>query len=1048
MSSLKECSGQKRQCESDMNPRSDIDFHHDKASFGQDQVQWPSFPNDSDHGEQSKENTSPVRAALMKSLPNTHPTQNSVTRQRYVVFTPSMNRTDSSMCTTSSEKTNRIFREVSLPEAKISPSSLYFRRNLEQDEFSEMEETSAESDLHAACRNMSTLDDILRARCILNGKKGPVINSASKKDSSGSTPMHLLSSNKTLSSAMYGRHEFDFESTGYLTFQHQSTFDSNEPDSSLPNHVVQFVVNDLLAAYPPAMMLKDKDGFLPFQSSLVDWVHSCHNNIRGTVKEITYPRSNRISQVWETTSSTLRGAVNLGSRRGGFESSNSARDLERGSISRRQVFSPANKDGAESMNEGHCKDRAFSTLVRLSPHACFTLRLLSAVTDQLDIYNSSKPVISPRSNGFQTELNIHSLQRARAELKQFRRAYGSVDIVSIIVQTDLMETILLIQDEDDREFALSQTIVRRVMSSKQSIGVWLTRMLQSRDKHVSERAVEYLKRISNQPSDQYHTTDRSKVASNQDHPACDPLVDEVSNLQDFIPSLLALGDRGMEEAATTSIVKGVLDRMISKPFAGIVVLCDVIFLMLMIVGFRSAVNTLISGNSLAVVLRWIYVANIGIFYFIIREIGKFFSLLSIAKRSRIYFLSFWNLIDFMATALALASSVSMRWNFPVDDRGLDELSMLRGLLAITTGFLWLRVLSLLKAINMQLATFVLAIIQITKDILWFCVILLILVVSFSQMFFTLMAPAACASENSDSMQCNQGDYLLRVYTVLLGDFGNFELERFQSGFSVFLLVMYSFLVTVVLLNVLIAIASDSYEKCLLRSQHLFGRARIMLVAELVSFQNLLKSTNQYEEEESIISLRVYSTWWTRSLLFRNWSRSSVLFFCISLFVMVAWTLAELLGYSRGESYGTILLSLSSVIVNLMLFVMILAFLSNGATRISDKVDTTDDQSTSAEGYLQRAMLRILGTSKSNVNGGFKKRSDINDWSGRVHYLQQEIARIAKEQTALSMEHAKSMEKLISLSEERIRTEINDLHEAFGYVTKRHFAETDVGKYSC
>ena len=53
------------------------------------------------------------------------------------------------------------------------------------------------------------------------------------------------------------------------------------------------------------------------------------------------------------------------------------------------------------------------------------------------------------------------------------------------------------------------------------------------------------------------------------------------------------------------------------------------------------------------------------------------------------------------------------------------------------------------------------------------------------------------------------EYQLRVYTILLGDFGSgLGLERFKSGFSVFLLVLYSFLVTVVLLNVLIAIASD------------------------------------------------------------------------------------------------------------------------------------------------------------------------------------------------------------------------------------------------
>ena len=223
-----------------------------------------------------------------------------------------------------------------------------------------------------------------------------------------------------------------------------------------------------------------------------------------------------------------------------------------------------------------------------------------------------------------------------------------------------------------------------------------------------------------------------------------------------------------------------------------------------------------------------------------------------------------------------------------DKTGIKDDNALRGLLAITTGFLWLRVLNFLKAINMQLATFVLAILQITKDIFWFCIILLTLVVSFSQMFFTLMAPPQCATGELQGRQCQQSEYLLSVYSILLGDFGIFTREDFASGFSVLLVVLYSFLVTVVLLNVLIAIASDSYEKCLLKSKKLFGRARVMLIAELASFQSLLRRTDQdaYSQESPKTGI-VYSKWWTSSGLSRHWSRGSVLFFSLSMVVTVS-----------------------------------------------------------------------------------------------------------------------------------------------------------------
>ena len=232
----------------------------------------------------------------------------------------------------------------------------------------------------------------------------------------------------------------------------------------------------------------------------------------------------------------------------------------------------------------------------------------------------------------------------------------------------------------------------------------------------------------------------------------------------------------------------------------------------------------------------------------------------------------------------------MRWQFTIgDETGIEDNDALRGLLAVTTGFLYLRVLNFLKAINMQLATFVLAILQITKDIFWFCIIVLTLVISFSQMFFTLLAPPSCSAKENSGRQCKQSEYLLGVYSILLGDFGIFSRDDFSTSFSVFLLVLYTFLVTVVLLNVLIAIASDSYEKCLLKSQKLFGRARVMLIAQLASFQSLLRRMDQDADSPEPLAGEgiVYSKWWTSAGLTHNWSRGSILFFGLSMLVMVS-----------------------------------------------------------------------------------------------------------------------------------------------------------------
>jgi hypothetical protein len=589
---------------------------------------------------------------------------------------------------------------------------------------------------------------------------------------------------------------------------------------------------------------------------------------------------------------------------------------------------------------------------------------------------------------------------------------------------DLVKTILLIEDDDDREYILSTSIVRRIMLSKHSIGPWLPAMLQSKDKRLPQRTVDYLKSVSSECCGEKQSG-KSKNPSGPESAASTQLIDEVSRLQDFIPSLLTLGDKGIEDASTIFVVKKVLDRMISRPFAVTVVLCDAVFLTLLIVGFRSAVNNLIGGAPLDIVLQWIYFANTGIFYFIIREIGKTVSLFLFSKRARTYFLSFWNLIDVLATVLALASSISMRYHFTFQELGLEDTGTLRGLLAITTGFLWLRVLSLLKGINMQLATFVLAILQIAKDIIWFCVILLTLVVSFSQMFFTLLAPPSCATADASAMECKQSEYLLRVYTILLGDFGNFEREQFTSGFSIFLVVFFSFLVTVVLLNVLIAVASDSYEKCLVRSQNLFGRARVMLIAELVSFQNLLKKTDQTEDATGW-NQRIYSKWWSSGAWAQGWSRGSLLFFCLSVFVIVGWTLGELLGFALGEREGNILFSLASVVVNVVLFAAIMTVLASGAA--STKKETPDENDSSGDSFIQRAMLRLLGASRES--DGELKKGEHDEWNGRVHYLQHQMERIAEEQNTFAAEQSRSMETLVSLSESRLRAELSILEDNF------------------
>jgi hypothetical protein len=264
--------------------------------------------------------------------------------------------------------------------------------------------------------------------------------------------------------------------------------------------------------------------------------------------------------------------------------------------------------------------------------------------------------------------------------------------------------------------------------------------------------------------------------------------------------------------------------------------------------------------------------------------------------------------------------------------------------------------------------------------------------------------------------------------MMLGDFGNTERETFSTGFSVFVLVLYSFLVTVILLNVLIAIAGDSYEKCLLNSQKLFGRARVMLVAELVSFQSLLRKRESQEDLSNKTEEGVYSHWWMSGSWSwtRKWSRGSILFFGLSMFVTIVWTIAELVGFSQGERNASIVSSLSSVFINIALYVTVILFLGRNTVSTKNEAAAKKEWSNS----LQRIVLRILGASQERKDTRRKLKRGQEKWHGRVNFLQHEMDRIAEKQTELLNEQSEKFQTMVNQSESRLRAELHAIEERF------------------
>ena len=643
-------------------------------------------------------------------------------------------------------------------------------------------------------------------------------------------------------------------------------------------------------------------------------------------------------------------------------------------------------------------ERLFPLHGRLSSHAQLILVTLSAIIEKLE--EDAKVEMRSISIRSTEDSNLYGASRSAMIRSRLIERIASIP--------NLMKTLLLIEDDLERNQVFDLPIIRATMLSRKAMGTWFTLMLRSETRIVSQRAVMYLGLLSNASGEL-----KSQQHISSTNP--DEIREAVLALDDLIPSLVGLDEAVVEQAATTPIIRKILDTMITRPFAVSVVFFDGLFLLLLIWSFRKSADGFVEGQSPDTVIKWIYVANANIFYFIIRELGKAVSLTLITRKAfwLRFFWGFWNVVDIFSILFSLVSTIFLRVQFSKGVSLGEESRAVRWCLSLTTGLLWLKVLSYLKSINMQLATFVLAVIQITKDLAWFLLILFAVVVSFSQMFYTLLLPEECANDENaaaaaENPACKPSEYYLSVYSVLLGDFGSFEREDFHTPFSVFLIVLFTLLVAIVLLNVLIAIVSDSYEKCLIRSQYLFGRARVMILAELISFQNLLrkdKNPVKYEHSEWNVCRRI----WMRQRS-KGWSKGSLIFFALSMCIVFIWFIGEMVGYAAGESYGDIAFSLGSICVNVGVLLMIVAFLSQGTSGMTGASSNDTLGGFTSCWYrnsIQRCMVRLLGTSESSSFD--EKLQEPDSWRGRAIFVQREMIRTTAETQAQIKAETKALE---------------------------------------
>lgn len=677
-------------------------------------------------------------------------------------------------------------------------------------------------------------------------------------------------------------------------------------------------------------------------------------------------------------------------------------------------------------------------------------------------------------------------------------------IVEIVARIpSFMKTIILIEDEEERKQVLSFPIVRRVMLCKYSVlsqmascelaqllavdtindmrnadfdsTSWLLELLKSGSRSLKEKAIEYLELISNLTAQDYScvAAKPEQTLVGIDGPAPTEEDEEefqverralfvaVGKLRLLVPLLFSLQNKDIERAAVTPVIRSVLDDAISLPFSVVVVFSDLLFNILLVFGFRNIIFQVLqwfqgrSDEEYANSFWTQFLNSVGLlalFYFVFRFVGEVVAMIRISWRCfLVNFMGLWTVVE-------LGALVTLFINVIILFGDANRLPWAGNtyfiLSAFSIGLVWAKLIGFLQVLNRKLATFILAIVQITMDIRLFILIILLTILAFGDMLYVILSSdydtcpqsfdssGAIISNDDDE---NENPYCesrwlsyLGVYRVIIGDM---EYSDYSSSpLTIVLFVLLTFVGIIILLNILIAIVDESYEKSKMKAAALFGRARLALVAKIIALEGMLLPYDPKIHVHKHRWKRVYD----RSAHYFMWIMSLALFGCAWwIFYEISVDIIDALikrGISDSGSTAVAVVSLLPLYI-ITAVLLSFAFTGWGSHRRSWRHWVSWFQDNKFLKYLCQVpvtfiTLSILGTRRKKR----KKKDDEDEWAGRLDH----IDGVVRSAVAESDERTKQVVALMQLRMEQIeadrRTEVDKLQKEIERKEKKHDAD--------
>lgn len=228
---------------------------------------------------------------------------------------------------------------------------------------------------------------------------------------------------------------------------------------------------------------------------------------------------------------------------------------------------------------------------------------------------------------------------------------------------------------------------------------------------------------------------------------------------------------------------------------------QMLFSILYLVLFTTAINTINRSGDLDIVEIILYLFTLG---FIFDEVTKVW-------KAGYYILGFWNAFNSMLYSLLIVSLVMRFIAFtkaPSDDplvkgprEQFNELSY--NFLAVSAPMFWIRLLLYLDSYRFFGAMLVVLKVMMKESVIFFA-LLIVIIIGFLQSFIGL--------DIAEDLELGDVTFIMQAMANAVMQSPDFEgFEQFGHPFGIILYYCFTFIVMVVLLNILIALYNSAYE---------------------------------------------------------------------------------------------------------------------------------------------------------------------------------------------------------------------------------------------